>query len=109
MKAFAAACLAAAAALIAPALANDTVDVLTSGAVLELQTPETTYTVSFNDDGSYTTSLDGVEGTWEMSGGELCATRSTGETTCGPIPAGMDVGDSWTDDATGVTYTILEG
>jgi len=100
--------LAGSALAFGAALANDTMDVLTGGATLQIETDQGSYTVEFSDDGSYTTSL-GYGGTWTNDGEEVCFERDTGESGCGPLPDGMGVGDSWDGDVAGTaaTFTIL--
>ena len=78
---------------------------------LHVASPAGEYTVSFHEDGTYTSNA-GIEGTWEVVDGELCTTRSTGEHACEAL---MDVpaeaGTSWTGTNTAgqeVTFTLVE-
>ena len=90
----------------APALADTLEEVLANGMTIE--TAEVTYTVTMNDDGTYTTDI-GIEGTWEADSGEICFTRSTGESNCQELPEGMASGDSWEAETAGgdaATVTI---
>lgn len=92
-----------------PALASDTMDLLTSGgAVLQVSSDEGSYTTTFNADGTYTTSA-GYDGVWSLDGDQLCFKRSTGESGCARVPDGLGVGDSWDGEVTGtaVTFTIV--
>ncbi len=76
---------------------------------LKIESASMSYTVTFNEDGTYTTDV-GIEGTWELNDGELCTTRSTGEPNCQPLLEGKGSGDSWEgENAAGeaVTVTIL--
>lgn len=77
---------------------------------LHVSAPSGEYTVSFHEDGSYTTDV-GISGTWEVVDGEICTTRATGEHACQPdVDQDLGTGDSWTGvNAAGetVTFTLV--
>lgn len=94
--------------LIQTAWAGTTMDAVLEGG-LKIESATSSYTVMFSADGTYTTDV-GIEGTWTFDGGELCTTRTTGESNCQILPEGMGRGDSWDgENAAGeaVTITIL--
>ncbi len=65
-----------------------------------------TMRVTMAADGTYT-SDSGISGTWTAENGELCTTRSTGESNCVPLPEDAAVGSSWdSEDATGAAVTV---
>jgi hypothetical protein len=96
---------------VAPAVANNTMDVLLQGRQLQVTSASgVTFTVTFSSNGQYQTST-GSSGAWTMTDDSLCTTR-VGATTpnCGQLPAGKVLGDSWqTTDGNGnaVTASIV--
>ena len=77
---------------------------------IEVSGGAVTYVTTFHDDGSYTTDV-GIAGSWEVVDGELCITRTTGESGCQPMAHSVSLGDSWdSQDAAGnaVTVTVVE-
>lgn len=96
---------------VAPAAANDTMDVLLQGHQLQVTSASgAIFTVTFSSNGQYQAST-GSSGSWTMTDNSLCTTR-VGATTpnCGLLPAGKVLGDSWqTTDGNGnaVTASII--
>lgn len=77
---------------------------------LQVSSDTVTYVVFFEQDGSYSSTV-GISGTWEITDGELCTTRATGEHNCQPMMLdGLETGSSWTgENAAGetVTFTLV--
>jgi Tol biopolymer transport system component len=97
----------AAAASVAPVLANDTMDVLLGGQQLQVTTSTgATVMITFAANGTYTTST-GSSGTWTLTGDQLCTVRAADNvSSCGALPSGKALGDSWvTTDGNGATVT----
>ena len=64
------------------------------------------FTVTFNEDMTYTTD-NGIHGTWMLNGGQLCVTRSTGESNCLDAKLAAHPGDTWkSQDAAGNAVTV---
>jgi len=96
---------------VTPAIANDTLGLLSKGYQLRI-TPASgaAFTVSFAPDGTYKTTL-GSSGTWRIEDGKLCTVRASDNVaSCGVLPSSKKQGDSWaTKDGSrnNVTVTIL--
>ncbi|TNE35899.1 MAG: hypothetical protein EP347_12265 [Alphaproteobacteria bacterium] len=104
MKKFGIAAFSLSVLFAAPAFAGTLEEVIANGMTIE--TANATYTVTLNDDGTYTTDI-GIEGTWEQSGDEICFTRTTGESSCQVLPDGKVSGDSWEGEtAAGESATV---
>jgi hypothetical protein len=92
---------------VAPAMANDTMDVLLGGQQLQVTTSTgATVMITFAANGTYTTST-GSSGTWTLTGDQLCTVRAADNvSSCGALPSGKALGDSWvTTDGNGATVT----
>ncbi len=90
------------------ALANDTMDVLTSGKRLELTDASgAVFTVTFTSNGRYIAST-GSSGTWTIDGERLCTLRTGASAEyCDTLPSGKGTGDSWRGaDSNGNPVTV---